>query len=182
MTKKERFEYIFLENVKREGAKELMNWLETTNFFVDPASTNYHGNYEGGLLEHSLNVYRELFPHTDPETAAICGLLHDICKADTYQQSFRNVKNDATGKWERVPCYIKKDPLPMGHGEKSAYLIQKYMQLTDREAMAIRWHMGFTDSAAKDSLRFVSEAFAYDPLVYELHAADMRASLKEEKR
>ena len=70
----------------------------------------------------------------------------------------------------------------MGHGEKSVYLIQKYMQLTDREAMAIRWHMGFTDSAAKDSLRFVSEAFAYDPLVYELHAADMRASLKEEKR
>lgn len=125
-------------------------------------------------------MYEELLPHTDPETAAICGLLHDVCKADIYKPSFRNVKDEETGKWERVPCYTKKDPFPYGHGEKSVYLIMKHMELTDREAMAIRWHMGFTDSAARDSLNFVSEAFAYDPLVYELHAADMRASLKED--
>lgn len=179
MDNKTRFMNI-MKSINRAGVSEFLNWLETTDFFIAPASTRFHGAYEGGLLEHSLNVYYELLPHTDPETAAICGLLHDICKADIYHQSFRNVKNEETGKWERVPCYTKRDPFPYGHGEKSVYLIMKHIPLTDREAMAIRFHMGFTDSIARDSLSYVSEAFAYDPLVYEVHAADMRASLKED--
>lgn len=180
MDNKTRFLNI-MRNVNRKGVLSFLDWLETTDFFVAPASTRFHGAYEGGLLEHSLNVYDELLPYTNLQTAAICGLLHDVCKINVYHKSFRNVKNEETGKWEKVPCYTKKDPFPYGHGEKSVYLITKFFPLTDQEAMAIRFHMGFTDSIARDSLSYVSEAFAYDPLVYEVHAADMRASLKEDK-
>lgn len=42
-------------------------------------------------------------------------------------------------------AYSVKDQLPMGHGEKSIYLIQKCMSLTDVEALAIRWHLGGGD-------------------------------------
>lgn len=180
MANAEKFEEIYTAKITRPGADEFLKWLKSTDFFTAPASTRFHGAYEGGLLEHSLNVYYELLPLVaDAETAAICGLLHDVCKADIYVHSFRNVKNEETGKWERVPCYVKKDKFPYGHGEKSVYFIMKHMKLADEEAMAIRWHMGAYDDAARTNLGLISDAQAWNPLVYELHAADMRASLKE---
>lgn len=177
---KARFLTILRKNVNRPGLEDLIVWLEGTDFFTAPASTRYHLACEGGLLEHSLHVYDELAQHTNLETAAVCGLLHDVCKANIYQPSFRNIKNEETGKWEKVPCYTKKDAFPYGHGEKSVFLISRLIPLTDEESMAIRWHMGFTDDAARNNLNAVSEAFHYSPLVWNLHAADMRASLKED--
>ena len=125
---------IYNKNVTRPGADRLLKWLEGTDFFTAPASTKFHGACECGLVMHSINVYNAMMQHffteeeDNPETFAVCALLHDVCKANFYKVSTRNVKNDATGQWEKVPFYQVADQLPYGHGEKSVYLIEHFMQ------------------------------------------------------
>jgi len=184
---KQRFIGIYNENIKREGADRLLEYLLSpkSDFFTAPASTRYHGSYEGGLLQHSLNVYDCLYDYmnrprvkeiyglsADNETIALISLLHDICKVNFYKTDYRNAKNEQ-GVWERVPYYTVDDALPYGHGEKSVYIITGFMRLTREEAFAIRFHMGF--SSAGD-VNLVGKAFEKFPLAYALHAADMEAT------
>ncbi len=157
MSAKEEFIEIFRGTIHREGAEALLDYLENrSDFFTAPASARYHGAYPGGLCEHSLNVYHCLVDYlarprvqelygveASQESIAIAALLHDLCKIDFYTQSFRNVKNDQTGQWEKKPFYTIDEKLPYGHGEKSVYIISGFMKLKREEAMAIRWHMGF---------------------------------------
>lgn len=103
------------------------------------------------------------------ETRAICALLHDLCKADFYHR-----ESDGT--------YTVKDRFPMGHGEKSAFLIQRFMRLSEPEALAIRWHMGAYDDAARGGSYSLSAAMERTPLVLALHTADMTATQKEKAR
>lgn len=136
MTNKERFKEIFVSQVMRPGAADLLAWLGTTDFFEAPAGTRFHGAYPGGLVEHSLNVYYALLGQYTireygGESVAVVALLHDVCKTGYYRR-------------ERDGKYSVKDQLPMGHGEKSVYLVMKFMDLTDEEALAIRWHSGAT--------------------------------------
>ena len=107
------------------------------------------------------------------ESIAIVALCHDLCKVGCYKKGFRNVKDDATGKWEKVPTYTFDDPLPYGHGEKSVYITNGFIRLTREEAMAIRWHMGF--SGTEDN-RMVGQALQKYPLAFALATADMEAS------
>ena len=107
------------------------------------------------------------------ETAAIVALLHDLCKVNIYRVSYRNSKNDKTGQWEKVPFYEIHDTLPYGHGEKSAYMISGFMRLSREEAMAIRWHMGFSGNEDKN---LVGKALEKYPLAFALSVADMEAS------
>ena len=51
---------MLLRSVNREGMDELINFIEKSDFFKAPASTRFHGSYEGGLLEHSLNVLKKV--------------------------------------------------------------------------------------------------------------------------
>ena len=187
MSAKEEFIEIYQANITREGADRLLDYLENrSDFFTAPASARYHGAYEGGLCEHSLNVYhcltdylqrervRELYGlEYSGETVAVAALLHDVCKVGCYKKGFRNVKNDATGQWERVSSYTFDDPLPYGHGEKSVYIVNGFIRLTREEAMAIRWHMGF--SGPEDD-RTVGQALQKYPLAFALATADMEAS------
>lgn len=183
---KKEFIKIFKENITREGSDKLLEFLEKSDFFTAPASTRYHGAYEGGLLRHSLNVYECLKEYlarervqqkyglnVSNETAAIVALLHDICKVNFYTVSTRNVKNDETGQWEKMPYYTINDKLPYGHGEKSVYMISGYMRLSREEAMAIRWHMGFSGIEDKNTIGRALEMF---PLAFALSVADMEAS------
>ncbi len=190
---KKRFIEIFNENIKREGADKLLAYLMSPNcdFFTAPASTKFHCSYEGGLCEHSLNVYdclksylatdraKEMFglEFTD-ETIAIVALLHDICKTNTYKVSSRNVKNDKTGQWEKVPYYEFNDTLPYGHGEKSVYIVSGFMRLSRDEAMAIRWHMGFS---GEENINTIGNALRQFPLALALNIADCEASSFMEK-
>lgn len=183
---KEEFIEIFRANITREGSDKLLDYLiNKCDFFISPASTRFHGSYDGGLAQHSLNVYhclkdylsrprvRELYKMSySEETIAISALLHDLCKTDTYKRDFRNVKNEA-GVWERIPTYRTEDELPYGHGEKSVYMISGFMRLTREEAMAIRWHMGF--SGPEDN-NLVGRALEKYPLAFALATADMEAS------
>ena len=187
MTEKEEFISIFTENIKREGADKMLDFLENkSDFFTAPASTRYHNAFEGGLLRHSLNVYKCLVAYLErgrvkdmykleasAETAAIVALLHDLCKVNIYRVSYRNSKNDKTGQWEKVPYYEIHDNLPYGHGEKSVYMISGFMRLTREEAMAIRWHMGFSGTEDKNTIGRALEKY---PLAFALSVADMEAS------
>ena len=172
---------IFQQKVSRPGSEKLLAWLDTTDFFRAPASTRFHGACESGLVMHSLNVYHALreryFEEGDSEeTFAICGLLHDLCKANFYKSGTRNVKNEVTGQWEKVPSYSIEDAFPYGHGEKSVYLIERFMRLRTAEAVAIRWHMGGFDDSVRGGSRAMGEAFYQYPLAVKLHLADLTAT------
>ena len=146
---KNKFIEIFKDNIKRPGADKLLEWLEKSDFFTAPASSRFHLCCEGGLLKHSLNVYNRLLEQAKllnlqetPETLAIVSLLHDLCKVNYYKSSTRNVKNEITGVWEKVPCYTVDEKFKYGgHGSKSVFLIMNFMPLTPIEATAINCHM-----------------------------------------
>ena len=186
MSAKQEFIEIFKENVKRPGSEKLLEWLSQSDFFVAPASTKYHSAFEGGLVQHSLNVYKLLkkrcaeYGITDGESIAICGLLHDICKANFYTVSYRNVKNER-GIWEKVPYYTVDDQFPFGHGEKSVFVVERFMRLRENEAIAIRWHMGGFDEAAKSGGFSISHAYEKYPLAVLLHMADLEATYLSEQ-
>lgn len=192
MTKKEEFIGIYKKHIKREGANELLDFLlsSKSDFFEAPCSTRFHLSQEGGLVEHSINVYeclkaylertrvKELYGlNFSDESIAIVALLHDLCKINVYKKSMRNVKDDS-GKWVQVPSYDFQDELPYGHGEKSVYIISGFMRLTRDEAFAIRYHMGFSDT---ENVRNVGEAFTRFPLAFALSTADMEATYFIEK-
>ena len=184
---KERFLKIYKKHIKREGADKLLEYLMSPNsdFFKAPASARFHSSYEGGLCEHSINVYECLdsylksdrvkstfgFEYSD-ESIAIVALLHDLCKVNIYKKGFRNVK-DEKGVWQRVDTFEYDDRLPYGHGEKSVYIISGYMKLTREEAFAIRYHMGYSST---EDPRNVSLAFEMFPLAFALSTADSEAT------
>ena len=183
---REEFCDIWRREVTRPGADKLLEWLSTTDFFKAPASTRFHGACEEGLVMHSLNVYHALMDRffeegDNPESMAVCGLLHDLCKANYYKAGSRNVKNEATGQWEKVPIFMVEDQFPYGHGEKSVYLIERFIRLKPAEAVAIRWHRGGFDDAARGGCRAISEAYDAYPLAVKLHLADLTATYLMEK-
>ena len=184
---KEEFISIYNENIKRSGSKELLEWMMKTDFFTAPASSKFHCACEQGLVMHSLSVYHTLVekhfePDKDsPESFAICALLHDLCKAQFYKVSTRNVKNDETGQWEKKPFYAIEDAFPYGHGEKSVFLIERFMRLKTSEAVAIRWHMGGFDDAAKGGGFSIALAYEKYPLAVKLHLSDLESTYLREK-
>ena len=188
MDPKERFVSIYRQQIHREGAEELLNYLLASDFFEAPASARYHSAVAGGLCQHSLNVYECLRAYLarprvqqvygltgedySEESIAIVALLHDLCKIGCYRPGFRNVK-DERGAWQKVPTYNFEDAFPFGHGEKSVWMIMKYMKLTDHEAFAIRYHMGFS---GEEDPRTVGQAMSRFPLAFALNVADTEAS------
>ncbi len=187
MTKKEEFMKLYKENITREGSDKLLAYLDSpqSDFFTAPASTRFHGAFEGGLLEHSINVYYCLVDYLSrervqttyglsypAESVAICALLHDLCKVNCYKKGTRN-KKDQNGVWQTVPTFEYEDDMPYGHGEKSAYIISGFMRLTREEAFAIRYHMGFSGCEPQNN---IGAAFEKYPLAFALSTADMEAT------
>ena len=187
MDYKQKFIEYYQANIHREGAARLLEWLQTTDFFTAPASTRYHCACPAGLVMHSINVYEVMMEkHFDPETDsaesfALCALLHDVCKAQFYKVSSRNVKNERTGQWEKVPYYVIEDAFPYGHGEKSVFLIERFVRLKPAEATAIRWHRGGFDDAARGWNFSISVAYDKYPIAVKLHLADLEATYLREK-
>ncbi len=190
---KEDYIGIYRKCITREGNGQLLDFLQSpgSDFFTAPASTRFHGSYEGGLAEHSINVYHCLKDYLardrvrdvyglscSDESIAVVALLHDLCKINSYKVGSRNVK-DASGVWQSVPYYEYKDLFPYGHGEKSVYIISKYMRLTDEEAFAIRYHMGFS---GEEETKNVGDAFRLYPLALAASTADMEATFFVENK
>lgn len=188
---KERFEQL-LSSVNREGIDKLLEFIRKSDFYTAPASTRFHGAKEGGLLEHSLNVYDCLDKKTSgseyniwkpylvdvsADTLIIVSLLHDICKTYYYTTEMRNVKE--SGVWVQKPYYTVDDKIPYGHGEKSVMMIEEYIKLKPVERYAIRWHMGaYEGEKVWNTLGTAMEKY---PLILALHQADMEATYLLEK-
>ena len=190
--RKDRF-MTLLMSTERDGIIKTMQMLERIGFFKAPASSKFHLNYEGGLLEHSLNVFdmamdiREVLIRRNPDmeeklpvdSVILAALLHDVCKADFYKPTTKKQKNK-DGQWEDVKGYdVEYGQFPFGHGEKSVIvLMQTGLKLTTEEALAIRWHMQAWDipmQSAEAKGNF-NKAKELTPLVSLLIAADGLAS------
>ena len=168
-----------------------MDWLLKSDFTTCPASTKFHSNHEGGLIEHSVKAYKRFVrnlvkeygenwqDHISEESAAIIGLLHDICKVGYYKQEMRNVKED--GAWGQKPYYAVDDKLPYGHGEESVYIISGFMKLIREEAMAINWHMGGFDMRVQGGSYSISGAFYEFPIALIFHLSDLEATYLDEQ-
>lgn len=194
---KERYFTFCREYIQREGIEPLLAYLERkTDFFTAPCSTKFHLNTAGGLCLHSMNVFETalainqhvLLPAQEAgksifkepislESIAICSLLHDICKCNTYHPK-EKWRKDANGRWESYLGYEIEDDFPFGHGEKSCYIINYYMKLKKEELLAIRWHMGmFEVTEPNSSGRFAFyKACETSPLVVLLQMADMSST------
>lgn len=176
MDSKAEFIRIVAENIKREGITDLLTWLQTTDFFTAPASTRFHGAYEGGLILHSLNVYSQLkklckwydCDATD-ESIAIVSLFHDLCKIGMYKSEMR-WRKDVNDQWEQYATWKHdEDFVYGGHGSKSVFLVQSFIKLTPDEASAINCHMGAWDSSTYSN---PSPVFERNKLAWLLHVAD----------
>ena len=172
--------------IKRGGIKDLMAWLDSTDFFTAPASTRFHGAYEGGLARHSLRVHSQLESLVDwygyseeysRETLAIVALFHDVCKVGCYKTEMRWRKDDRN-QWEQYATYrFQEDFAFGGHGSKSVYLVQHFMKLGPEEASAINCHMGPWD---RQDYGKPGDVYEHNRLAWLLHVADEAATYIDE--
>lgn len=174
-------------------ADRIVAWLETTDFFTAPASTRYHESEVCGLVFHSLKVYNEAttlqsipaFSSCNVCSWALVALVHDWCKIGLYEQFTRNVKNEHTGQWEKVPSFkiadVKRNNT-LGHGAASMFIIGQYIRLSYEEALAIRWHMG-TWNVCESEFGDLQDSNENYPLVHMIQFADQLAiTLYESER
>lgn len=185
MDSREEFRNLVITYIKRAGVEDLLNWLDTTDFYTSPASTRFHGAFEGGLVLHSLNVYSQLKKLSNwykcdatDESIAIVALFHDLCKIGCYKVEMR-WRKDANDKWEQYATYsFNEDFAYGGHGSKSVYLVQSFIKLTPDEASAINCHMGAWDLSAYNK---PGEVYSRNKLAWLLHVADEAADYLEEQ-
>lgn len=184
-----------LKSTGRPGMDRLIEWMESkTDFFIAPASTKYHLACQGGLAMHSLNVYRLLSDKVKQDllslredTIIITSLLHDLCKVNFYHRETKNVKEGTkvnnygkeVANWVEKEVWVVKDPLPVGHGEKSCYYIQSFIRLTEEEFAMIRLHMGSDRNGYPDPF---AESASMFPGVAAIHTSDMEAAYIVEAR
>ena len=180
MNYSEQFDKLF-QKIDRPGDESLYNYLsQKSDFFTAPASSQYHLNVEGGLMQHSVNVANTMLKLNETfqtgfseSTLILCGLLHDICKANYYAKEFRNVKEN--GNWVQKPMYVIKDQLPLGHGAKSVMMLMQHIKLSTEEMLAITWHMSKWD-IAEGQIRTLNAALEYSQLVVLLQLADVAST------
>ena len=161
--------------IHRDGINSLMNWLDSTDFYVAPASTKYHGAVPGGLCAHSLQVFKNLLRKYESgesmESFAIVALFHDLCKVNFYKAT---EKTDSDGNV--TIKYSIDDQLPMGHGEKSIYYIVRHMELTAEELLSIRWHMGAYATRNTGEADAMQQTLNKYKLALKLQQSDMEAA------
>lgn len=182
--------------IQREGLDNLLAYLEKSDFFEAPSSTRFHLNEKGGLCKHSLNVFNmassiynnciaeAIKSGNSPfkeeltmENIAIACLFHDLCKIGIYHQ-VEKFRKDAQGRWETYLAWELTEDFPIGHAEKSLYIVRSFMRLEKCEALAIRWHMGMYDVGENNSTnrRSFYEANEVSALVSLVSSADFLAS------
>lgn len=211
METKQKIIEVLVDCLSVQDSENLVAYLEKqTDFFTAPASTVFHGSVEGGLAEHSWNVYALLKEKVEryglpvpKRTIALCGLMHDVCKTNFYAKVKKWIvdpekpvimksaplKKDAAGRvlewgeqetknWIYTDAYEVQDIFPAGHGEKSVFILQRILQLTDEEILAIRWHMVIDPSVHFNYPYGYSynASIAKYPFVTLMQTADMEAS------
>ena len=171
-----------LRETKREGILKLVAWMEINGFFTAPCSGGNHLAMDGGLAEHSLNVYnvmrsdaiRKLGVKKYEEiedSIIICSLLHDLGKTGDYEKPNYVDNILKSGKQsESKPYMVNPELLYEPHEVRSIAIANRFIRLTEQEEFAILYHNGLYGS------------FKYDiqgketPLYLLLHFADMWCS------
>ena len=188
-----------LKSTNREGIDKLIDWMQKSDYFIAPSSSNYHCNYKGGLCEHSLNVYNvakklneSILPMSEKfegkqikeDSLVISTLLHDLCKVNFYKPKEKWFKDDQN-QWQKYIGYEIDDNFPLGHGEKSIIIANTFIKLTGAELLAIRWHMGLSDKGNTMSdynHPALMKALECDPLVILVELADYYSSFAIESK
>ncbi len=171
-----------LRSIKRDGIEDLITYLlERTDYFIAPASTKFHSNFDGGLAFHSNNVVELLIQKNEQyklglslDTIYLTGYLHDLCKCNIYEKTMRLKKDEMTGKWIGYASYEINENVPLGHGEKSVILLQQFVKLSLEECLMIRWHMGAY--IPKEDYRDYNKAIELYKSVLAFSNADAEAS------
>ena len=195
--RKNKEEFLSIANtIERDGAKELIGWLVSTDFFKAPASTRFHNSFEGGLCEHSLNVYHNLIqlknlycPEISDESCKIVALFHDLAKVNFYEKTVQNKKvyskngskSDEMGRFDwvaspgyKVYDYMDRDFVCNAHGVNSYLRVNKFMKLSMPEVSAIiNHHSGLDETFSGAELSEVLDRY---PLASLLHMADYLAT------
>ena len=164
--------------------EKLMEYLNTSGFFTAPASTKYHGAYEGGLYDHSRIVTMRLHVLTinndlkwqRPESPFIIAMFHDLCKCDQYKKVEGTLIDIGATQLETSAGYhyeYNDKIILKGHGSKSVMILSQFINLTEEELMCIRFHMGAYE---KEEWAEFDQAIRKYPNVLWTHMADMLAS------
>ena len=179
----------FIENLlrgtNRDGIEELLEFMKEQGFYTAPASTKFHGAYEGALAEHSINVYNNAVAIAkslsfewfvdNADSIGIVSLLHDLGKAGQYGKPYYIENILKSGRSNAQPYKTNDDLLFIPHEVASVVEASRFIRLTEDEQRAILWHNGLYG------------AFKYDiqgketPLYMVLHFADMWASRVDER-
>lgn len=180
----------------KSEASALKEWMfSKSDFLKSPASTHFHGNFEGGLAAHSLKVLHQslLLAHpfmenfwqcrlkdaytVSAEDIFISAISHDFCKADTYRIEYRNQK-DIFGNWKKIPNYkTRSDSRNLGHGNESVLRLLEIMPsiIKKRHVIeAVSRHMGFSDLSESEGYNYSN--FLQNPLVILIQIADETAA------
>ena len=153
-------------------SKEFIDYLKEQGFFTKPAAIKHHGNYQGGLFDHSLTVAQCLNTMTkcmnvnwqNPRSPFVVGMFHDLCKVDDYV-----IKQEDSGKFFEY----NNDKILTGHGDKSIIMLSQFLNLTEEEILCIRYHMGAYQT---DDWNSYDKAIRKYETVLWTHTADMYAS------
>lgn len=168
-----KFKSIVKENIRRDGVDNLLNWLDSTDFYTSPASTKFHGNYPSGLVLHSIRTYEQLKKKQEDESnesITIVSLFHDLCKVNFYRE-IETIDKHGNCKY----TYKCDDKFPIGHGEKSVILLLKHIDLTDEEMLCIRWHDARFSTSEVERIAIESVLHKYK-LALKLMQADQEAA------
>ena len=164
---------------------DLFNYLEQNGFYAQVASTRFHGDYRGGLFDHSLEVTNKLLELTEkldlkwtrPESPYIVGMFHDLCKIDEYEVRVTKEGKTMFGEEDVVGEEIEIEKVSnnpiQGHGDKSIIYLSQFLTLTEEEILCIRYHMGAYETGSWNEY---DQAIKKYETVLWTHTADMYAS------
>ena len=148
-----------LLSTNREGMKDLIAYMEEIGFFEAPCSGGNHLACQFGLVHHSRNVmmaaenigyallgkvkYAEI-----RDSVIIASLLHDLGKCGDYGKQMYVPNILKSGKASEAKPF-KRNPalLPLDHATRSIKLATLFIDLTEDEEFAIRYHDGLYETA-----------------------------------
>lgn len=195
-----------ISSITRDSFKKelFLDRMENSDFYYAPASTKYHNNFKGGLVDHCLNVYYRLInlvklcgldDKISNESCIIVALMHDLSKRNFYNITIKNKKvysesgkrddKDGNGRydWVSVPGYTVIDSderfIFGGHEQQAEFMARQFIDLTPDESIAILIHMGPGGYDSNTNLNF-AELYRRYPLSMLLHQADMIATCLDE--
>lgn len=164
-----------LWKLKRFLGENTVKQLIEMGFTTAPASTHFHGCYEGGLFDHSMAMLKRLIELSRKNrlkwrrirSPYVVAIMHDLCKVDQYR------KNDDPNGYP----YVYVDTEVKGHGEKSVLYAKRLINMTEEEENCIRYHMG---AFMQDDIEAFTKSAKVYPIVLYTHLADMIASQIDE--